>query len=333
MLDAFPSVTPSIVDLSSWFVLAADASLFETWSNRGYNILLVVLGLGFVIFVHELGHFLAAKLFGVKCEKFYVGFDVPIKIGPIRLPSKLFHYQWGETEYGIGIIPLGGYVKMLGQDDDPRRIKEEAERIRQENPNAVSDDPTRVVLDPRSYPAKPVFARMIIISAGVVMNLIFGVLMAAVAFRLGVPYMPAVIGGTMPGDPAWQNGIQQGDQVVHVGSLYDDQLSYSDLRQKVVLSGIRDPKEPVPLTLVRGGARQSLEIVGSTAHSAPDSKIKILTMGFVAASTTKLGDKFAFESAIEKSETKLGDLQPRDIIVGIDGVPLPTNVYGDVPLG
>ena len=73
-------------------------------------------GLGIVIFVHELGHFLVAKACGVKCEKFYVGFDPPIKIAGISLPRTLFKRQWGETEYGIGIVPLGGYVKMLGQD-------------------------------------------------------------------------------------------------------------------------------------------------------------------------------------------------------------------------
>ena len=64
-----------------------------------------------MIFVHELGHFLVAKACGVKCEKFYIGFDIG--------GSKLFKFQWGETEYGIGILPLGGYVKMLGQDDNP----------------------------------------------------------------------------------------------------------------------------------------------------------------------------------------------------------------------
>ena len=80
--------------------------------------------------VHELGHFLVAKMCGVKCEKFYVGFDVPIKIGPIQFPRTLFRKQWGETEYGIGIVPLGGYVKMLGQDDNPANTAKEAERIR-----------------------------------------------------------------------------------------------------------------------------------------------------------------------------------------------------------
>ena len=68
----------------------------------------VAVGIGFVIFVHELGHFLAAKWCGVKVEKFYVGFDVPIKIGPIRLPRSLVRFRYGETEYGIGTIPLGG---------------------------------------------------------------------------------------------------------------------------------------------------------------------------------------------------------------------------------
>ena len=93
-------------------------------------ILKVAVGLGFVIFVHELGHFVVAKLCGVKCEKFYIGFDVPLKFGPIRFPSSLWKKKWGETEYGIGILPLGGYVKMLGQDDNPGHIVEEMERSR-----------------------------------------------------------------------------------------------------------------------------------------------------------------------------------------------------------
>ncbi|MBM3964409.1 MAG: metalloprotease, partial [Planctomycetes bacterium] len=298
-----------------------------------YNILLVALGLGFVIFVHELGHFLAAKLFGVKCEKFYVGFDVPIKIGPLKLPSKLLHFQWGETEYGIGMIPLGGYVKMLGQDDDPRKLKEEAERIRTENPDTPSDAPNRIQLDPRSYPAKPVFARMIIISAGVVMNLIFGVLMAALAFKLGVPYDPAVIGEVIPGDPAWTAGIRAGDKIVQVASVNDDQLSFNDMRQKVALSGIRDPKTPVDVEYERDGKKTYLQILGTTAHSAPDAKIKLLTLGIRAASTTRLSKKFAFDRHIREQDLKLGGLEPGDIIVGIDGTKLSSNPYSDIPMG
>ena len=85
-------------------------------------ILKVAVGLGFVIFVHELGHFVVAKLCGVKCEKFYLGFDIA--------GLKFCKFRWGETEYGIGILPLGGYVKMLGQEDNPAKLREEMERAK-----------------------------------------------------------------------------------------------------------------------------------------------------------------------------------------------------------
>ena len=74
--------------------------------NTVYVTLAVALGLGMVIFVHELGHFVVAKLCGVRCDKFYLGFDIG--------GYKLLKFKKGETEYGIGILPLGGYVKMLG---------------------------------------------------------------------------------------------------------------------------------------------------------------------------------------------------------------------------
>ena len=84
----------------------------------------VAMGLGFVIFVHELGHFAVAKMCGVKVDKFFIGFD----IGGLKLCS----FRWGETLYGIGILPLGGYVKMLGQEDNPAQLRKEMERARQE---------------------------------------------------------------------------------------------------------------------------------------------------------------------------------------------------------
>src|SRR5690606_12672820 len=98
-----------------------------------------------VIFVHELGHFAVAKWCGVRCDKFYLGFD----IGGLKLWKK----KWGETEYGIGILPLGGYVKMLGQDDNPTKSAEEMERAKL-SPMAEADDAvaaTVAAYDPRSY--------------------------------------------------------------------------------------------------------------------------------------------------------------------------------------
>src|SRR5262245_29069118 len=106
---------------------------------------LVAVGLGFVIFVHELGHFLAAKACDVYVETFSIGF------GP-ALP--LCKHKFGETTYKLGLIPLGGYVKMLGEGAEG----EEAED------------------DPRSFKNKTVGQRMVIISAGVIMNMIFAVI-------------------------------------------------------------------------------------------------------------------------------------------------------------
>lgn len=317
-------------------MLAADVSIVQQWGTRLYNIMLVALGLGFVIFVHELGHFLAAKAFGVKCEKFYVGFDVPIKIGPIRLPSKLLHFQWGETEYGIGAIPLGGYVKMLGQDDDPRRAEAEAQRIRTENPNAPEDDPSRLRLDPRSFPAKSVGARMVIISAGVVMNLIFGVLMAAWAFSGGVPYEPSVIGEVNPGDPAWKNGVRAGDKVVQVGSLTDRNLSFRDMFMSVLFHGLRDPKAEIEIGVDRDNTTIQKKFAGTTTHSDPKKGIQHLTLGIRSASMTRVNAKSAVGKHIElglpNSDTLTPKLLPEDVVIGINGSALPISSHALVPM-
>ena len=107
--------------------------------NSVLTIAKVALGLGFVIFIHELGHFLLAKWNGVKVEKFSIGF------GPT-----LFGWRRGETEYVLAALPLGGFVKMLGEGPDEQESKS---------------------TDPRAYPNKSVSARMAIISAGVIMNL------------------------------------------------------------------------------------------------------------------------------------------------------------------
>ena len=128
------------------------AGWLTDWHNWGI-IAQVAVGLGAVIFVHELGHFLVAKACGVKCEKFYLGFDI--------FGLKLAKFRWGETEYGIGVLPLGGYVKMLGQEDNPTNEAAENERAK------TGASPAEVY-DPRSYKAQSVPRRMAIISAGVI---------------------------------------------------------------------------------------------------------------------------------------------------------------------
>ena len=138
-----------------------------------------------MIFVHELGHFAVAKFCGVKCEKFYLGFDIG--------GWKLFKFRRGETEYGIGILPLGGYVKMLGQEDNPARLRGDRPReapAGQRRPAAglrrgIGVRAAGALRSPQLL-AQSVPRRMAIISAGVVMNMIFALLAAIVAYQLGV---------------------------------------------------------------------------------------------------------------------------------------------------
>lgn len=287
-----------------------------TWLTGLLSVIAKVgLGLGFVIFIHELGHFLAAKAFGVRCDKFYIGFDVPIKIGPINLPRTLGKFQWGETEYGIGIVPLGGYVKMLGQDDDPRNAQSEAERTRLGTGAAAP-------LDPRSYTAKPVWQRMIIISAGVVMNLISAVFLAGAAYYVGVPYSPSVVGGVNAGSPAWIAGMQPGDQILRVGSDNEDDpyLRFTDLTGGVVMHGFKDRGQPLELNIARNGSQLTLN---PTPSSRYDPSGKLYLLGFTGAQTTVLGPEPV--GALSYLADKQLDLQPGDRIVAVDGQELPVD--------
>lgn len=270
------------------FILAdtEPSALTQILSKLGI-IASVALGIGLVIFVHELGHFVAAKACGVKCEKFYVGFDPPLQFGPIKLPSALFKFQWGETEYGIGVIPLGGYVKMLGQDDDPRKAAQEAERIRIKNENAEPGEEEEFQLDPRSYQAKPVWQRMIIISAGVIVNVVTAMMFGAIAFWFGVPYTPAIVGNTVPGDPAWVAGLEPGSQIVSVCSINDDEkLQFRDMTMEIIESGIADKAEPISLKVRKlDGTEESFKLTPTLKH---DPKNRAVSIGVAAQLTTEL---------------------------------------------
>jgi len=186
-------------------ILAAFSSSLADLSSY----LLVALGLGLVIFIHELGHFAVAKWCGVKVERFSIGF------GPV-----LWRVTRGETEYALSSIPFGGYVKMLGQDDA--------------DPSQMADD--RIAKDPRSYTAKSVPQRIAIISAGVINNMVSAVVFFVIAFMLGVQYQPAIVGSVVPGMPAWKGGLRPGDEITRISGREDAKLSFTDVRLGVALS-------------------------------------------------------------------------------------------------
>jgi regulator of sigma E protease len=181
---------------------------FDALVARAGSFLLVAIGIGLVIFFHELGHFAVAKWCDVCVERFSIGF------GPI-----LWSRKYGETEYALSSIPFGGYVKMLGQDDlDPSQLTSE-----------------ELAKDPRSYMAKPVSRRMAIISAGVTMNIITGVMFYAVAFGLGINTLPARVGSVLPGRPAWEQGVlRPGDRITSIAGR--STKTFEDINRAISLT-------------------------------------------------------------------------------------------------
>ena len=265
-----------------------------------------IFGLGFVIFVHELGHFLVAKACGVKCEKFYLGFDV----GGLKLCS----FKWGETEYGIGALPLGGYVKMLGQDDNPASAAREAERaaFSGDLPAEPTAEP-HPAWDPRSYPAQSVPERMAIISAGVIMNVIFAVLMASWALGLGVREMTCEFSSVRPGGAAWRAGLRTGDRITAIGGR--PHPIFTDLRNGVTLG---DAARGVDFTVERPGAAAP-----RTVTLRPDTDLGVPTIGVTSPFSLTLPGDLA-DGLPGGAGRATPPLAAGDTIRAVDGMPVKT---------
>jgi regulator of sigma E protease len=193
-------------------LLAGIALLYWKKGIEGvYLAALVAIGLGFVIFIHELGHFLAAKWCDVHVQTFSIGF------GP-ALPGCSF--QRGETTYKIAVLPLGGFVQMVGEGPEA-----------DENENYA-----------RSFKNKTVGQRMLIISAGVIMNVLLACVCFIVVFRYhGVEKLTAVVWSVEPGSPAWKAGVRTDTQITRIGDQQNP--TFNDLRFAVALSseGARIP--------------------------------------------------------------------------------------------
>lgn len=291
----------------------------ESW----WAIAQVLIGLGFVIFVHELGHFLVAKACGVKCEKFYVGFDFfDIRIGDLVLiPRSLVKFQWGETEYGVGILPLGGYVKMLGQDDNPGNMEQEIERSKaagSEEAGVLTEQVgpvNRDQLDPRSFMAKTVLQRMAIISAGVVFNLFFAVIFAAIAFKSGVNYAPPIVGEVTPGGPAWEANLY-GAQFTKVGeSNVEGYYRFIDLAQEIALSGA---DSPIPLEFTLPGSAE-IKTARVTPRTGLNEQIDLALIGISPTTLPKIKAQAGALIEGHSAAAAVPPFETNDLIVEIDG--------------
>lgn len=187
------------------------------------TIIATIIVLGVLIFVHELGHFLAAKWFRVGVLTFSLGF------GP-----RLFGKKVGETQYQVSIIPLGGYVKMVGE--------EPGEKIPPE-------------MLPKSFSAQPASRRLGIVFAGPFFNFLFAVVAFAAVFVAGMPILLPEVGEVKPGLPASQAGLQEGDRILEVNGSpterWEDlaKVIHGSADRPLVLKVERDQKTfQVPVT-------------------------------------------------------------------------------------
>ena len=171
----------------------------------------LLLGLSLLVGLHELGHLLTAKLFGMRVEQYYIGF-----------PPKIIGFRYGETEYNLGAIPLGGFVKISGMVDESLDTKK------------LSEEP-----QPWEFRAKPAWQRLIVMMGGIIVNVITGiVIFVFLTYRYGDTYVPreAVMqNGIVAYELGQEIGLQTGDKVEEVnGQPYE---KFSDLYSPNVLLG------------------------------------------------------------------------------------------------
>lgn len=228
------------------------------------TILAAIFVIGTLVFVHELGHFVIAKMRDVKVLKFSLGFP------PTMISKKI-----GETEYCISWIPLGGYVKMEGED-----------------PQEADPD------DPRNFANKKVWERSSIISAGPIMNFLLGILLLwGVYFLAGQvkPQMDSTQVGTILSDsPAKEVGLKSGDKIIQVK---DKKVSTWEEMAKIVH---KFPEEKIFLKWSRGDSLFS-DTVTTMLEEVRDSNNKTKKVGVIGISPSTKRLEFGFTQAFKKS--------------------------------
>jgi regulator of sigma E protease len=238
--------------------------------------------LGVLIFVHELGHFLAARRHGVRVLTFSLGF------GP-----KVLKVKRGDTEYCVSAVPLGGYVKMAGENpEDPRSGQ------------------------PDEFLSKTKWQRFQILFAGPAMNIILAVVVTTfvLAYQgVRVPIYwdePAVIGSVVSGSPAEKAGLRQGDRIVSIAG--DTIASWKDLD---IAIGIRRPNRDISVSVVRDG-----QPISSTVRPVAEGRYEISDIGVLPDANPVILRVIAGERA-EQAGLKAGD-----VIVAVNGARMATRM-------
>ncbi|MDG1491794.1 MAG: site-2 protease family protein, partial [Planctomycetota bacterium] len=222
-----------------------------------FNILQVVLGIGLVIFVHEAGHFMAARWCGARVEVFSLGF------GP-----RLFGWRRGDTLFQIAAVPLGGYVKVAGEYSDGLRGTPE----------------------PGTLATLSVPQRFLYFSGGVIMNVIFALVALPLVMLAGLPALQPLIGAPTPGMPAWEAGLPAGTVILEVNDT--EIVDFEHLVTAVALNGSDDARllvarpnmTPESITLTPSfDENLGFYRLGLPAGLSPDQRLVVDPLGPAAA--------------------------------------------------
>ncbi len=240
-----------------------------------------IITIGVLVFIHELGHFAAAKFFRMRVDRFSIGF-----------PPRAFGKKFGETDYCVSWIPIGGYVKIAGMIDESF----DTEHLDQEP-------------QPWEFRAKPIWQRMIVISAGVIMNILLAlVILWAVAFSEGKILQPiTAVGYVLPESPAEKAGIQRGDIIREINGIPMEY--WTDVENTIYAELIG---QDITLRVERGGTEVDLSLDRASIPSISEERFGIFPSGVLP--TVGVVDA-------GKPAEEIG-MQPGDVIQSINGEPV-----------
>ncbi|MCB2154265.1 RIP metalloprotease RseP [bacterium] len=292
----------------------------------------IVVAFGLAILVHEFGHFITAKLFKVPVERFVIGFDNAVM--PL-MPKCIWEKKIGETTYGLSLMPLGGYVQMKGvvhpeiqkyidgedapKSDDLVETDAAGLEIATHSSEAKNDNLVNQALaDQAALYRKPYWQKLIIYSAGVIMNLILACVVVAIIGIKGEEVdkpLPAVVGWQAPASWIVSQDIQQGDKILSVNGtpVETDEDYLKALRE--ALPEDEDAKEAeIVLSLNRSGETIERDLTLPIGEAAPQEPISELV---------QLTSRPAYvEYVIINAPADKAGLKHGDIIAGIDGEPI-----------
>lgn len=249
----------------------------------------LLLGLSILVILHELGHFLAARAFGIKVEKFYLFFDA--------WGVKLFSFKRGDCEYGIGWLPLGGYVKIAGMIDE-----------------SMDTEAMKQPAQPWEFRSKPAWQRLIVMLGGVIVNIVVGIFIFwMMTFKYGETYIPnsSVLNGINPGVIGKEIGLQRGDRVIAVNGK--KVIRFEELISSKVLLG------NTTLTVIRGNKTLDVKVPDNILNKVSDLGIEEFISRAPLLSTT-------VDSIIAGKAAAKAGLLKGDQILAVNQVPVKSNV-------